>query len=452
MRKILIFALLFMTWQLQAKSLTVVKGIISNPQGNTLDLTFYSDLISFKTVRLPVPVNASGTFNIPLYLDAPKTLIINYGDRTEQIYIEPGNRLEMFFDGLDTETPALYLGDGAIHNDYLSKANHKLEKYTDTQINNQIQSLTSDQFKVWIDEMRIKKQMIYDAYPYKAAFSNQFNSYVRSEIDHWWALQLVNYAKSRIHLEQDASAFFTFLNGLTIQDDEALCNANYVKFIQEYTNIQNRLTRIWRDKDYYFSGKSLAYLKGVRLHQLIGNKQHNSYQSDIARFVSECEYSEYRDVIEEAYASAGQLHSGEYAPEAQLLDVDNYITRLSHFRGKVVYLDFWASWCVTCIHEMEYSKRLDEKFDDDEVVFLYVSLDEKRERWVRWLNGKHIDRSRYLYARGGFDSDIAKAYGIQALPAYFLIDQNGKIVQSPAQRPTKAQAAEDIEALLMNYR
>jgi len=98
---------------------------------------------------------------------------------------------------------------------------------------------------------------------------------------------------------------------------------------------------------------------------------------------------------------------------------------------------------------MEYSKRLDEKFDDNEVVFLYVSLDKKRERW---LDGKRIDSTRHLYARGGFDSDIAKAYGIQALPAYFLIDQNGKIVQSPAQRPIKAQAAEDIEALLTNYR
>lgn len=452
MRKVFIFTLLFVTSQIQAKVSTLVQGTINNPQVRTLDLTFYADLVSLKNVYLSVPVSTAGTFTIPLYLEEPKTLTIRCGDRTEQIYLEPGNRLEMFFDGLDTTTPAMYLGDGAIHNDYLSKANHQLQKYTDTDINNQIQALTPSEFKIWIDELRIKKQMVHDAYPYKAAFSPQFKAYTKADIQHWWAMQLVKYAKTRIHLEQDATQFFTFLNGMTVQNDDALCNVNYANFIREYTNVQNRLTRIWRGTEYYFSGKSLTYLKAVNLHQLIGNKQHNTYQSDIVRFVRECPYNEYRAAIEDAYADAGQLHSGEYAPEVQLVDVDNYIIRLSHFRGKVVYLDFWASWCVVCRHEMDYSKQLDAQFDDDEVVFLYVSLDEDREKWVRALNGKNIDRSKHLYARGGFDSEIAKKYDVKALPTYFLIDQNGKIVQSPAQRPTKPQAAEDIRTLLTNYR
>ncbi len=450
MKKLFLFAQLLLVLQVSAKTPTNLNGFISNPQGQQVSVEFYSDLISFEKVRLQVSVRADGSFQLPLYLDEPKALTINYANRVEQVYIEPGNQMDMYFDGVHY-SPSTYSGEGAIHNDYLALVQRVFKRYSPTFLERKMQAMHPDEFRVLMDEIRIKKQMVYDTYEYKAAFSPAFDAHVRSDIEHWWATQLMQYAQQNAHLIVNYPRYYNFLNGMTIQSDAALSNVYYTDFIAQYVPLQNRLAQSNQSAQYYFSGKSLAYLNAVRYYQLLNKKEHQPYETEIARFANESPYHEYRAVIDDAYAQSGLLHNGEAAPDAALIDQHGNLVRLSDFRGKVVYLDFWATWCVACIHEMEYSKRLDDQFNDQDVVFLYVSLDKNQGKWSSYLSKTQSTKGVHLYAPRAFDSGIADAYGVGSLPSYFLIDQQGNIAQSPAQRPSKAQAREDIRAVLMSY-
>ena len=100
---------------------------------------------------------------------------------------------------------------------------------------------------------------------------------------------------------------------------------------------------------------------------------------------------------------------------------------LSDFKGKVVYLDFWASWCLPCMQEMRETRKLKTRLQQlPQVVMLYVSLDEQKDRdkWVSAINRNKFFGT-HLLAAGGFSAKIPRSYGINEIPAKFVIDREG---------------------------
>ena len=102
---------------------------------------------------------------------------------------------------------------------------------------------------------------------------------------------------------------------------------------------------------------------------------------------------------------------------------------LSQFRGKVVLLDFWASWCGPCIGDLPYFRQIKEKTADQPVVFLDLSLDTDEAAWRKAIE-KHGIEGVHVRAHG-FYSDPAKSYNINGIPSYFLVDSKGVIAGCP---------------------
>jgi thiol-disulfide isomerase/thioredoxin len=113
-------------------------------------------------------------------------------------------------------------------------------------------------------------------------------------------------------------------------------------------------------------------------------------------------------------------------------------TKLSDLKGKVVYLDFWASWCGPCRGEMPHAKKIKEQFKDrNDVVFLYVSIDDKEEAWKKGITA--MDISGIHTRTPGWSGEIAKLYQVQSVPAYFLIDKKGNFVTKKTPRPSQTE-------------
>ncbi|MCY3664350.1 MAG: TlpA disulfide reductase family protein, partial [Gemmatimonadetes bacterium] len=115
------------------------------------------------------------------------------------------------------------------------------------------------------------------------------------------------------------------------------------------------------------------------------------------------------------------------APEFTLYDLDGQPVSLSQFKGKVVLLDFWASWCEPCIGDLPDLRRIKKKAADKPLVFLNLSLDTDEAAWREAID-KHEIEGVHVRA-DGWGADVAKSYQVNSLPSYYLVDSQGLIVE-----------------------
>jgi len=124
-----------------------------------------------------------------------------------------------------------------------------------------------------------------------------------------------------------------------------------------------------------------------------------------------------------------QLQIGDMAPEITLPDTKDSIIKLSSLKGKVVLVDFWASWCAPCRGANPYIQKIYKKHKNKGIGFevFAVSIDAKKDAWL-----KAIKKDKLTYTQvnenTGWYSKVAGKYFVDALPTNFLLDETGRIV------------------------
>lgn len=120
---------------------------------------------------------------------------------------------------------------------------------------------------------------------------------------------------------------------------------------------------------------------------------------------------------------------------------------IEQHKGKVIYVDFWASWCGPCRKEMPASQELKERYKDKDVVFLYVSVDQNNSMWESANNSFQLNENSFV----ALNYPKAKHFQLREvsnIPRYMLYDKSGRMLDDNALRPSNQALTAVIDGLL----
>ena len=127
------------------------------------------------------------------------------------------------------------------------------------------------------------------------------------------------------------------------------------------------------------------------------------------------------------FSADAQLRPGVLAPEISLPDAHDSIVNLSSFKGKVVLIDFWASWCMPCRAANQHTVKLYKKYKAAGFEVFAISIDSKKSAWLKAIRQDKISYTQ-VNDNTGWYSKVAAYYFVDEIPTSFLLDKTGSII------------------------
>jgi len=150
--------------------------------------------------------------------------------------------------------------------------------------------------------------------------------------------------------------------------------------------------------------------------------------------VSAAAFAQWTDQAKEVddYYCKDLVKAGAAAPDFKMRTPEGKTLRLSKYRGRTVVLDFWASWCPDCIHDLPLVKRMYERYGR-KVEIIGVSMDNDAEAWKGAIAKHGLGYTHCSQLKRMRESETAKAYGVRWIPSMVVVGPDGKVVMSTSQ-------------------
>ncbi|MCX6189868.1 MAG: TlpA disulfide reductase family protein [Bacteroidetes bacterium] len=411
-------------------------------------------------------------------LNNPTIAKLIYHQQSMMLFIEPNDALELTLAHDSLNGIVSIAGQGAEQNKFLTLFFKEFNFDFDNEKLKQLMlNSTADAFEMKLFEQR-KKQLAFFNQQDKSKFSNAFNTYLEQTIRYHYFGSLLSYpitnanqSSTLLTVTALPEVMLDKMNSNLITDNALSC-LTYRDFITSYiiyyTSKANGFNKF---TDYNTSmQRKVLYAKSNLTPKTLTWYIANFLNADcdkVAPYTVKAIYRElstlehggtYTQLLKlkcEARIKAKELPAKKNEEQNKkqkthettsknpfegisLKDLKGNAFNPQDIKGKVVFVDFWASWCGPCRQEFPYSKQLHERFTEKQlknVVFMYISVDGNDDAWKKAVESIGME-GLLLLSPGDWSSPIVKYFGINSIPHYMLIDKNGEISNREAPRPS----------------
>jgi thiol-disulfide isomerase/thioredoxin len=412
---------------------------------------FYTDPNTFDNVYIePKNINESDTIKISTNI--PISVNHKYHFYYDSSYLlHPGDTV--IFDYYDDAPKVTFVNKKGLNNDYNFEANYNLSNPV---YKGDVEFFYENNKKFRTDEdiKKYKKVLEYnidnkisklDSLYFSKTFSSKYYYFVNKGLLYKKKIIFSNYDLQEVDLQNDTlllvQSYRHYLNRALYKHFEIKFSKTKPDYLALFDSI--KVSQLFSDKikDYLLYNNFKNIIKNYNQREIknyFEDFKNVVVDTTFVRKISEDYFLEFLDLK----AETENVNLISLSKERKTLD-----EIIKDYKGKIVYVDFWASWCAPCIKEMPASKEIIKEFGDQNVVVLYISIDNNFDDWESAL--KKLNMIYYKHSMLAINYPNATFFNnlnLQSIPRYLIFDEKGSLLHKNAPSPS----SDEIEKILKN--
>lgn len=450
---------LFVSQILIAQKNVTISGTVKNVKGKSVYAQTIKNTLKYESFFLDsTKMDKNGKFVLKFNLQSPSKINLQIGEEYTELYAAQGDVINLNVDASNFDKTIKYNGSQKEWNQFIateilnntSRFNYNICKnkeevfldslsiFISPKIKNANALIKNESLKEFVlesyDLLELNVKFMYSYYHKNMNKLEQKPELSKNYYDFVNKIDLNRRTTTNLNLYQQMLGYLSNYYSREIYEKDTTLNLDSLNSVIQNTKFVDF------DKELLVSNEILETL--IYSFDLI--KADSLWNANQAILVN----SMFRNEIEEVRDKVKKYAKGAIAPAFSFPDMNGKMVSLSDFKGKIVYLDVWASWCGPCRREIPAAKELEKQMHGKDVVFLCVSVDGDEAAWKKIVKEKELT-GVHIHSKGDFESEMAKLYNIRSIPSYMIIDRNGKIWKMGAERPS-GKAKEALEEALKN--
>lgn len=396
--------------------------------------------------EFPIKVDKQGQGMITFQVQQAGYIKVGYNYATRLFWVDPTSTLQLSFKGDEFYKQIDIKGDNLAINNYLNQTSFTVAQINDTEmkeaaflqkseslLNAILSNLNQSKLSASFKDIEAKRSLYlaYQALPSYPEFHKRItkdNTYKPSQ-NYWNKLKEVAVFNGNLLVMEDYQSFIIeATRELARKEFPALKGINRLTaYIDKYVND----TRV---------AEFLIY-RNVYAHVQSKGLDDKNYENAFKKYVKSPKLVKNFNALCTQFNNLGK---GSLSADFNATDITGKKVSLKDLRGKYVYIDIWATWCVPCRKEMPHLLKLEEKYKNADINFVSISCDTNRKAWEKMVTTKNMKGIQLHFS----DNSFMKKYMIEGVPHFILLDKEGKIVSADMTRPSDPATTALFEKLL----
>ena len=389
-------------------------------------------------LRKGIPV-VNGEFKDTLKIKNHGYFEFYSGKERSEIFLSPGDSLFITTNMQSFDESLKYGGTAEKENNYLAQKQLKAETvYLDPQ---GFFGVEAEEFKTKLGEFKSKQ--IADLN--QEGINEEFKGLEKKNIEFNYHMLLSQYPLAYKHFMQKEAnlpaGFDAETKNLNLENEaDFMSIPAYKQFVYFMYSKQINDAKTPEETEKIISAIKSTKIKDAVMKDFLiyyvgsGGVDAERYNNYIQKNATDAKIKE---ESAEAFEKVQKLLPGKPSPKFNYPDISGKNVSLDDLKGKLVYIDVWATWCGPCIREIPALKQLEADYHGKAIEFVSMSIDPQKDKgkWENMVKEKDL-KGIQIFADKDWKSQFVQDYGIQGIPRFILIDESGNIVTADAPRPS----------------